>query len=127
MNQLLGLLRSLAIAATVAGHSSSALAAEQFHSGTLKWVYPLASGDFVIGFDADTATCPSTNSPKYMHVVVGQNGVTSDGAKKIYAAAMPALGASKQVVIAFDDATAQLLHQSAEGLELKRFRPEENL
>jgi hypothetical protein len=82
MNQFLGLLRVLAVIATGAGQSPVALAAEQFHSGTLKWLYPLGSGDFVIGFHADTAACPSTYSPKYMHVVVGQNGVTSDGAKR---------------------------------------------
>jgi len=88
-----------------AGHPAVASAAEQYHGATLKWVYPLANGDFVIGFNADAATCSAASSPKYMYVAVGQNGVTSDGAKKIYAAALLALGTSRQVNVAFDDAT----------------------
>lgn len=43
--------------------SCATLAAEQWHTSTVKFVYPLASGDFVIGFDTDTTLCSSTSSP----------------------------------------------------------------
>lgn len=59
----------------------------------------------MIGFDVDTAECSGLGSPKYMYVTVGQNGITAEGSKKIYAAAMLALANRMTVYIAFDDAT----------------------
>jgi hypothetical protein len=96
-----GVLATAAAAAVV-----PAGATERWHTSTLQWVYPLASGDFVIGFDADNSYCTSTNTPKYMYVAVGQNGVTAEGAKKIFAAALTALALGKTLSIAFDDGTA---------------------
>jgi hypothetical protein len=96
----LALLTALIVAAVPAG------AAERFHTSTLQWVYPLASGDFVIGFDADSSYCSGTNTPKYMCVVVGQNGVTAEGAKKMFAAALTSLALGKTLGIAFDDGTS---------------------
>lgn len=80
-------------------------ATERYHNSTLKFVYPLGSGDFVLGFDVDTAQCTGAGVPKYVYVTVGQNGVTAEGSKKMYAAAMLALANRMTVYFAFDDAT----------------------
>lgn len=86
--------------------TSVALATEHYHTSTLKFVYPLASGDFVIGFDIDSGFCSSASSPKYHYLTVGQNGVTSEGSKKLFAAVLTAVATRQSVTIAFDDATA---------------------
>ncbi len=80
-------------------------AIERFHASTLKFVYPLGAGDFVLGFDTDSVQCPASGLPKYMYVAVGQNGVTADGAKKMFAAALMAFALGKQLSFAFDDGT----------------------
>jgi hypothetical protein len=80
-------------------------AAETWHGSTLQFVYPLSNGDFVIGFDTSSSACTNPNSPKYMYVAVGQNGVDAEGAKKMYAAALTALVAGKTLSVAFDNAT----------------------
>jgi hypothetical protein len=85
--------------------SVSARAAEQWKGGTLKTVYPLASGDFVLIFDADAPECPAPGPGKYMYVIFGSNGLTAEGAKKIYSAALTALVARTIFYVAFDDAT----------------------
>lgn len=59
--------------------ASSTFATERLHASTLKFVYPVANGDFVIGFDSDPSTCSSASTPKYFYVSVGQNGVTATG------------------------------------------------
>jgi hypothetical protein len=87
--------------------SSNAIAVERYHQSTVKWVYPLNGGDFVLGFDADSASCTASGAPKYMYVQVGQNGVNAEGSKKMYAAALLAFAMAKQMSIAFDDATPQ--------------------
>jgi hypothetical protein len=82
-------------------------AAERWQISTVKFVYPLANGDFVIGLDSDSSFCTSTSSPnKYYHVLVGQYGVTAEGSNKIYAAAMLALATRQTLSLAFDDGTA---------------------
>ncbi len=80
-------------------------AVERPLASTLKFVYPVGTGDFVLGFDMDSPQCLASGSPKYMYVAVGQNGVTTDGAKKMFAAAMMAFALGKQISIAFDDGT----------------------
>ena len=84
------------------GHT---VAAERYHSSTLKFIYPLGNGDFVLGFDADSAQCTAAGSPKYMYVAVGQNGVNEEGAKKLYSASMLAYSMRSPVYVAFDDTT----------------------
>src|SRR5262245_30376681 len=80
-------------------------AAESWHTSTLAWVYPSGAGDFVLGFDTNSSYCTNPGSPtKYMYVVVGQNGVTAEGAKTMFAAALAALAMGKTVV-PFDSAT----------------------
>lgn len=86
--------------------ASSTFATERFHASTLEFVYPLANGDFVIGFDSDPSTCSSASAPKYLYVSVGQNGVTAAGSAKLFAAAMTALVTRQTVAAAFDDATS---------------------
>lgn len=81
-------------------------ATERNHTGTLKFVYPLASGDFVIAFDVEPTMCSSPSSPKNLYVSVGQNSVTATGSTKLYAAALLALTTRQTVSIAYDDATS---------------------
>lgn len=81
-------------------------AVERYHTSTIKWVYPLASGDFMLVFDTETTQCFTSGPPRHYHVIVGQNGITAEGSKRIYAAALTALAARMEVDIAFDDATA---------------------
>lgn len=80
-------------------------ATETWHTSTIKYVYPLASGGFVLIFDTDAAACTNPNVGKYHYVTPNQNGLTEEGATKMYAAALLALATDKTVTIAFDDAT----------------------
>lgn len=96
----------LCMAASLLLGASTTFATERYHSGTLKFVYPIANGDFVIGFDIDPSTCTAAGSPKYLYVSVGQNGVTATGSAKLFAAAMAAFLAHSTVAAAFDDATS---------------------
>jgi hypothetical protein len=87
--------------------AGSAFATERFQISTLKFVYPIASGDFVVGLDSDSSFCTSGSVPnKYYHVVVGANGMTAEGAKKLFSASMAALVARLNVSVVFDDATS---------------------
>ncbi len=95
----------LAIGIFLAALSSAALATETWHTSTIKYVYPLADGTYVLIFDTNAPTCTSTTTDKYHYVIPSQNGMTDEGAKKIYAAALLALATDKAVQIAFDDAT----------------------
>lgn len=62
--------------------AGSVFATERFHVSTLKVVYPVASGDFVLGLDSDSSYCTSASAPnKYYHVVVSANGMTLEGSK----------------------------------------------
>ena len=81
-------------------------ATERVQTSTVKFIYPLADGDFVIGLDSDSTYCTSTSSPKYYHVFVGQYGVSAAGSAKIYAAAMLALSTRQSISVMFDDTTA---------------------
>ena len=93
------------VASGMLAFAMSLQAAEAWHGGTLEFVYPLSNGDFVIGFDTSSSACTNPNSPKYMYVAVGQNGVDAEGATKMYAAALTALVAGKTLSVAFDTAT----------------------
>jgi hypothetical protein len=97
--------KALSVACTLWLGASVAQATERSHTSTLKFVYPLGSGDFVVGFDVDSSFCTNANSPKYYYVSVGQNGVAAEGSKKIFGAALTAVTSRQTVSIAFDDAT----------------------
>jgi hypothetical protein len=59
---------------------------------------------FVLIFDTSAPDCASPNH--YHYVVPTQNGVTDEGAKRIYAAALSALAMDKTVQVNFDNATS---------------------
>jgi len=103
-------MKCLQVAAALAAialstHTGSAWSADVWHTSTIRWVYPQADGSFVLAFDVDSASCPNIGVPKYHTVAVNQNGVTEEGAKKIYAAALLALASDKQVQLNFSDLT----------------------
>jgi hypothetical protein len=87
------------IALSVPGITS---AAENWHSSTIRMIYPQADGSFILRFHADDTSCTDVNIPKYYYVTVGQNGMTAEGARKLYAAAMLAMSMEKQFTIAFE-------------------------
>jgi len=86
--------------------SPNALSAEVWHSSTIKMVYPQADGTFVLIFDTDAPGCTGAGPGKYHYVSPTQYGMTEEGAKKLYAAALAALAADKMVQIAFDNSTS---------------------
>lgn len=79
--------------------------AEQAHTGTLKWIYPQADGSYVLTFDTNPSACPNANATKYLYVQVGQNGMTAESAKYIYAAALSAMSLGKQLQVYYNDAS----------------------
>ena len=84
----------------------TAHAAEAWHSSTIRSVYPLSDGNFVLIFDAQSAQCTNATSPKYHYVAVGQNGVTTDGIKALLATALAAAAQRLTVTIAFEGASS---------------------
>lgn len=83
----------------------SAVAVERWHTAPIRWIYPQANGGFIITFTTESAHCTSTAVPKYYYVGQGYNGVSADGATKMYAAAMMAIAMGRQISIAFEDGT----------------------
>lgn len=83
----------------------AARSAEMWHTSTLKYVYPMANGDFVIVLDSDSPDCPATGPGKYLRVNAGENGVTVEGSKKLYALVLTAMISRNPVTVAFDNAT----------------------
>ena len=96
------------VAVILAGflHATTLLGAEAFHQSTIKILYPLADGAFVLVFNSDSPSCTAPGSPDYYYVVAGQNGVNVDGSKKLYAAATLGFPMNKPVAIVFDSTTA---------------------
>jgi hypothetical protein len=84
----------------------SANGAEQWATSNVKFVYPLADGNFVLALHTDPSGCPASGNPKYLYVTVGQNGVTADGVKAMFATSLTAISTGKQLSIAFSDSTA---------------------
>ena len=60
---------------------------------------------FVMVLDNDAPQCTGAGPGKYMWVGVGWNGMTDEGRKALYAAALPALATRVLVSINNDDAT----------------------
>jgi hypothetical protein len=86
--------------------SSSGLAADVWHGGTLRAIYPLADGSFALAFTTDAAACTAPPNPKYFYVTVGQNSVTEEASKKFYAAALSAFVTGAPLSIVFSDNTS---------------------
>lgn len=71
---------------------TNANATERSLTSAVKLVYPQANGDFAIGVSTPSSYCNSSYSnPQYPFVTFGQNGITSEGAMKLYAAALTAV------------------------------------
>lgn len=77
--------------------SHSAIAQSKWFGGTIKMVYPLANGDFILIFNNDNPSCTST----YHYTRVGKNGVTKEGIQFLYSAALTAAASGKKVSINF--------------------------
>ena len=86
--------------------SAPALAAEQWATGNVGYVYPQGSGNFVVTITNAPATCTNPANPKYFHIYNGQNGVNADGVKAMLAVVLTAHASGKQIQIAFDDSTS---------------------
>jgi hypothetical protein len=83
-----------------------AVAAEVWVASLVKWIYPQGDGQtIVLVLETESAQCTSPASPKYFYVTVGQNGVTQEGLKNIFATASLALATDKMLHVAFDDST----------------------
>lgn len=83
---------------------SPASAAEAWYSSNVSTIYPLADGSFILILATSNAACLSAESPKRYLVSPGVFGMTAEGAKKIYAAAMFAMALGKQLTVVFDAA-----------------------
>ena len=80
--------------------SFSAMAAigdDTWHTARIKQIYPQANGAFVLILDSDHANCNSPSTPDNYHVYPNYNGMTVDGAEKIYSAALLAASLNKPV------------------------------
>ena len=87
--------------------AQSAIATERWHSSTIAKVYPLASGDFIIMLDVNAPNCTATQTPyHYYHVEIGKNGMTADGLKLMYSAALAAAAQNLTIYIVYDDSTS---------------------
>ena len=93
-------------AATVASLTVTASAAEGWATSYVKFVYPLASGDFIVGLVDSPSTCTNANNPKYLLVGRGENSVTADGVKGMLATSLSAFLSGKGLTVVFDDSTS---------------------
>lgn len=80
--------------------------ASTWHTAEIKRVYTLSNGDYILQFKSDSSACTSAETTDYYRISVGQNGVTQEGADKMYSAALSAGVAGKMVSIYFDSSTS---------------------
>lgn len=95
---------AMALVACVAllGSTAPASATERtINSAHVTSVMPYPDGSFFVTFDFDHAYCTNANDPKRHYVYVG-NGMTAEGAKMLYAAALMALAGGRGVSAAFE-------------------------
>ena len=85
--------------------AGSASATEAWLSSRIKAVYPLSDGTFILVPVDDHPSCTNANTPNYHYVTVGENGVSTDGINRLYAAALAAAAQRLVLWIVFDDAT----------------------
>ena len=85
--------------------ASNALAVDHWHASAITRIYPQPNGDFVLTFAADHPNCTNASTPDYHYVRVGENGVTADGAKAMYALAIAAASSGRSVTINYSDNT----------------------
>jgi hypothetical protein len=104
-NRFVGVL-VLFLALGLLGATGSVQATNVTHTSTIVRLYPFADGTYYLSFAADDPTCSNTSNPKRYLVEVGQNGMTSEGSKNIYASALFAMGLGKSVFITFNNVNA---------------------
>lgn len=75
-----------------------------WHVSTIKNVYPLNNGNFIIVFDEDSPDC--THASNYFNVTVGQSGVTQEGLQNMLTTALAAGMSKKTVQVNFDKDSA---------------------
>ncbi|MET1256384.1 hypothetical protein [Aliikangiella maris] len=75
--------------------------ADKWHTDTIKMIYPLADGGFVLTFATFPTEC--TNGSKYFYTEIGQRSMTIEGANKIYSLAMMAMSTGKKLSINYDE------------------------
>lgn len=66
----------------------------------------MADGTVALGFTASAPVCNSAGPVRYMYLATGQNGMSADGFKNLYAAALTAFAAEKTVDIIYDDSSS---------------------
>ncbi|WP_419227336.1 hypothetical protein [Alteromonas sp. OM2203] len=81
----------------------SSFAANTWHTSTIKSIYPVSNGDFIIIFN-NSSICSDKN--QYHRVTVGSNSVKIEGAEKMYSAALAAAAMGKTISINFDSSTS---------------------
>ena len=99
-------MKNASLALLITTFSTLSFAADVWHTSTIRSVYPLANGSFVLTFTTETENCTNGNKPRYFYVGQGLNGVTADGANKIYSLALAAASQKLPLVIAFDNSTS---------------------
>lgn len=72
--------------------------AETWFTSTVAYVYPFGDGIFVLVFDDDSPSCQ--HASKFHRVAVNQNGVTDEGKRMMYAAALAAKASGSRLSIA---------------------------
>ncbi len=105
MKRLMNLMKNLALGVGLMMTALLSNAAEIWHTSTIRVIYPLADGSFILVFNANSVSCSSASNPHYYYATVGQNGLTAEGSKKMYALATLAFATNKPISFAFDNAT----------------------
>ena len=85
--------------------ASVAQSASASFTGTL--TIGLSNGEWYggAGVPGDIPVCSSSGSIRYMYLLVGQNGVTAEGFKNLFATALAGFAAEKTVDIIYDDSS----------------------
>jgi hypothetical protein len=66
----------------------------------------MANGSFVLSLANEPTHCTSTQVPKRLTIKVGENNMTAEGARQMFASALVALTSEAGVYVAYDDATS---------------------
>ena len=74
-------------------------------SGQLAFLYPMANGTVALAFTGSAPGCSASGSIFYTYLAPGQNSVTADGFKNLYAAILLAFGSERPVDVTYDNST----------------------
>lgn len=86
--------------------SKLAFASESGFSSLVKSIYPQGDGSVILTFETGTSACTNGSSPKFFLVANGYNGVTADGVKNIYGAAILAMALNRPLTVAFENSSS---------------------